>query len=185
MRNLIDYFTEIRVRPGMYLGNNTITKLYDHLQGYQMAYWNNKFENSVDKYFFENFNEFIYNYYGVTTNDNWKGIILGQNFGNEEVALSKFFELFDLFINNEKTTNSKNIVLLLFDKLIFDQVEMKEKLGNIFLQILKETIELIKEYAMTDFKYDYDNILDQLNEKAEEIPELKKILTALNLQNTQ
>ena len=82
IKNLKDYFVRLRQRPGMYLGENTITKLHDHLQGYSIAYWFNDIDNPVDKNFFDNFNEFVYRYYGVTTNDNWKGVILEQCFGN-------------------------------------------------------------------------------------------------------
>jgi hypothetical protein len=37
---------------------------------------------------------------------------------------------------------------------------------------------------MIAFKYDYDTILEQLNEKAEQIPELKTALTELEKQYT-
>jgi hypothetical protein len=37
---------------------------------------------------------------------------------------------------------------------------------------------------MTTLKYDYDTILEQLNEKAELIPKLKSILTELEKQHT-
>jgi hypothetical protein len=179
IKNLKDYFVHLRQRPGMYLGENTITKLYDHLQGYSIAFWFNDIENPVDKNFFDNFNEFVYRYYGVTTNDNWKGVILEQCLGNEQNALETFFELFDLFIDNAKTTDSQRIVLALFDKLIFRQDDIESKLGGNFMSILTDTVDLLKENALTKLKYDYDGILEQLNEKAEIIPELKLLLTEL------
>jgi len=179
IKNLKDYFVRLRERPGMYLGENTITKLHDHLQGYSIAYWFNDIDNPVDKNFFDNFNEFVYRYYGVTTNDNWKGVILEQCFGNEQNALDTFFELFDLFIDNAKTTDSKKIVLALFDKLIFRQDNIESKLGDNFIPILTDTVDLLKENALTTLKYDYDGILEQLNEKAIIIPELKLLLTEL------
>ncbi len=163
----------------MYLGAITITKLYDHLQGYQMAYWFNDIDNAVDKNFFDNFNEFIYRYYGVTTNDNWKGVILEQCFGNEGNALTTFFELFDLFIDNIKTSDTKQIVLEFFDKLVYNQDDMKAKLGNNFPSVLSECVELIKDNALSNLKYDFDFILERLNERAEEISELKNLLRGL------
>lgn len=184
IRNLIDYFSQVRKRPGMYLGENTITKLYDHLQGYRMAYWFNDIDNHVDKHFFDNFNEFVYGYYTVTTNDNWKGVILEQSFGNEQNALDTFFELFDLFINNFKPTNTKKTVLTFLDKLIFEQEQMKQKLGDNFTLVLSDTVELIKDNALTNLKYDYDFILEQLMEKARQIPELKNVLKELDIQQT-
>ena len=179
IKNLKDYFVRLRQRPGMYLGENTITKLHDHLQGYSIAYWFNDIDNPVDKNFFDNFNEFVYRYYGVTTNDNWKGVIFEQCFGNEQNALDTFFELFDLFIDNAKTTDSKKIVLALFDKLIFRQDNIESKLGNNFMPILTDTVDLLKENALTTLKYDFDGILEQLNEKAVIIPELKLLLSEL------
>ena len=177
MKNLKDYFAEIRQRPGMYLGANSISKLFDHLQGYQMTYWNNSIVNSEDTHFFENFNDFVYRYYGLTSNENWKTVILTQELNSEEDALITFFNLFDSFMNNEKITNTKNIVINLFDKFIFEQSEMKNQFGNNFQPVLTEIIGLIKDYAITGFKSDYDNIFEQLNELAEQIPELKKILS--------
>ncbi|MDH7462163.1 hypothetical protein QEG73_12770 [Chitinophagaceae bacterium 26-R-25] len=168
----------------MYLGTNTITKLYDYLQGYRIAYWLYDNDNPVDKNFFDNFNEFVCRYYGVTTNDNWKGVILEQSFGNEPNALDTFFELFDLFIDNAKVTDTRNIVLSLFDKLISEQDEFKSRLGDNFSVVLTNTVDLIKESALSTLKYDYDGIFDQLKEKAEEIPELKSILTELENQHT-
>lgn len=184
IKNLKEYFVHLRQRPGMYLGTNTITKLYDHLLGYRMAYWFNDIDNPIDIYFFDNFNEFVYRYYGVTTNDNWRGIILEQCFGNEQKALNTFFELFDLFIENAKLTDTKKIVLDLFDKLISAQDELKGKLGDNFSSILTDTVELIKDNALSTLKDDYDRIYEQLKEKAEEIPELKIVLTELEKQYT-
>ncbi len=149
-----------------------------------MAYWFNEIDNTVDKDFNDNFTDFVYKYYGVISNANWKDVILEQNFGNEKTALNTFFELFDLFIANVKPTDTKKIVTALFDKLIFEQDEMRNKLGNEFSFILKDTVELLKENATTTFKYDYDTILERLNENAEQIPELKTMLIELEKQYT-
>ena len=179
IKNLTDYFAAVRLRPGIYLGTNTISKLHDHLQGYLMAYWHNNFDNAIDKNFFDNFNEFVYNYYDVQTNDNWRGVILDQCFKNEQAALTTFFELYDIFINHKTTINSKKIVLSFFDQLVFQQVDLKEKLGESFPSILADTIELLKDNVMTNYRSDFDDILELLHEKAEQIPELKLLLTEL------
>jgi hypothetical protein len=184
IKNLKDYFVQVRKRPGMYLGTNTISKLYDHLQGYKMAYCFNDFDNTIDKNSFDNFNEYVYRYYGVTTNDNWKGVILEQCFGNEQNALDTFFELFDLFLDNTQVTDTKKIVLDLFDKLISNQEDLKHKLGDSFPIVLADTVDLIKENALSTLKYDYDGIFEQFKEKAEEIPELKSVLTELKRKHT-
>ena len=185
IKSLKDYFFLLRQRPGMYLGQNTISKLHDHLQGYMMAYWFNNIDNPTDRIFFDNFNDFVYSYYNVNTNDNWRGVILDQCFNNEQVALTTFFELYDLFISETKTRSSKKIVLSFFDKLVFQQENLKEKLGNNFTPILTETIDLLKENVVTNYKSDFDYILEQLDEKATYIPELKLLLSELeNEQNS-
>jgi hypothetical protein len=184
MKNLKDYFVELRKRPAMYLGENTITKLHDHLEGYKMSYWFNDIDNLVDKTFFDNFNEFVYRYYSVTSNENWKGVILEQCFGDEQTALDTFFELFDLYIDNAKTIKTKEIVLELFDKLIARQDDFKSKLGENFSIVFNDTVELIKDNALSTLKYDYDEIFEQLKEKAEDIPELKSVLEELEKQYT-
>jgi hypothetical protein len=184
VNNLKDYFVIIRQRPGMYLGANTISKLHDHIQGYAVSFRLNNLDNPVDKNFFDNFTEFVYRYYGVMTNDNWKGVILEQCFGNEQTALETFFELFDMFIENVKTIDSKKIILTLFDKLVFRQDDIESKLGDNFLLVLSDTVDLLKDNALTTLKYDYDGILEQLKEKSDSIPELKTVLRELETQHT-
>ena len=184
IRNLKDYFAQVRKRPGMYLGTISISKLHDHLQGYQMAYWFNDIDNQLDKNFFDNFTQYVYSYYGVTTNDNWKGVILEQCFGNEQTALDTFFDVFDMFIENAKVIDTKKIILDLFDKLIAQDGNLKSKLGANYSVVLTDTVDLIKENALSTLKYDYDGIYEQLKEKSEEIPELNIILTELEKLHT-
>ncbi len=168
----------------MYLGTISISKLHDHLQGYQMAYWFNDIDNQLDKNFFDNFTQYVYSYYGVTTNDNWKGVILEQCFGNEQTALDTFFDVFDMFIENAKVIDTKKIILDLFDKLIAQDGNLKSKLGANYSVILTDTVDLIKENALSTLKYDYDGIYEQLKEKSEEIPELNITLTELEKLHT-
>ena len=179
IKNLIDYFAVVRQRPGIYLGTNTMSKLAEHLQGYQTSSWINDIKNSVDQNFFENFNDFVYSYYEITSNESWKTIILAQCLNDEQLALAKFFELFDLFIGEHKTTSSRKIVFAIFDELVFNQKEMRNKLGDDFTSILYNTIDLFKDNLVSDYKSDYDAFLEQLNENADEIPRLKLLLKEL------
>jgi hypothetical protein len=183
--NLKDYFAVLRQRPGMYLGTNTISKLHDHLQGYMMSNWFNNIDNPIDKSFFDNFNDFVYRHYGVRTNDNWKGVILDQCFGNEQNALETFFELYDKFIDNVKLTDTKQIVIDLFDKLVLLQDEMKIKFGENYQSLLTDTVELFKENVFSNLKYDYETIYDDLKEKAETNLELRQILEELEAEHTK
>ncbi|MES2763426.1 MAG: hypothetical protein V4677_14525 [Bacteroidota bacterium] len=179
IRNIKDYLAQLRLRPGMYIGENKITKLHDHLLGYRMALIFNQCNDTIDKDFFDNFNDFVCSYYDVNTNSGWSHLILEQTFGNEEQALTTFFELYDLFVTKAEISSSKKIVMTLFDALVYNQKKLKEKLGDNFSIILEETFDLIKDNVITDSKCDFDYVLDQLTMKAENDPELQKLLTEI------
>lgn len=185
IRNLKDYFAVLRQRPGMYLGTNTISKLHDHLQGYLMSNWFNNIDNPIDKYFFDNFNDFVYRFYGVRNNANWRDVILVQCFGNEQNALETFFELYDKFIDNAKLTDTRQIVIDIFDKLVLLQDDMKIKLGKNYQNLLADTIELFKENVFSNLKYDYETIYDDLKEKAKTNLALRQILEELEAEHTK
>ncbi len=178
-KNLKEIFVHLRERPVMYLGTNTITALYNYLNGYGMSFWLNNIKNDEDQNFIDNFDEFVQSYYEVQTTAGWCNIILKQSNNDEQLALKKFFELFDLFYNNVKLTESKRIVLKFLDRLIFEQDELKAEFGNDFQKILEESINLIKTNILTNIKSNYDRILEELNDMAVEKPELQKIILKL------
>lgn len=159
----------------MYLGTNQISKLYDHLQGYRMACMLHQLSPEADDKFFDEFDAFVYGYYEVAPYGNWKDIILEQSSGNEQQALVQFFELFDLFLKNTQRKPTKKIVLDFFDQ-VLQGTELKSRLGNSFDNIRQETINLVKEHLMSNRKSDYDDVLEQLELRAETIPELGIIL---------
>jgi hypothetical protein len=179
IQNLVDYFAMVRMRPGMYLGTNQISKLHDHLQGYQMACSFNKVVNSVDDKFFEGFNQFVYSYYEVEGYGNWRDIILEQSYYSEQAALKKFFELFDSFFDKSKVLPSKKIVMALFDEICKEQGHLKLELGKDFGSIKLETVDLIKENLLKNTKSDFDFVLEQLEIRAEECPGLRTTLNRI------
>lgn len=183
IRNIKDYLAQLRLRPGMYIGENKITKLHDHLLGYRMAIIFNKCNDQIDKDFFDNFNDFVCSYYDINTNSGWSNLILEQTFGNEEEALKTFFELYDLFATKTQTNSSRKIVMTLFDSLVYNQNSLKEKLGENFSIILEETFDLIKDNVITNSKYDFDYVLDQLKMKAINDPALQTLLSEIDVKN--
>ena len=165
----------------MYLGTPQISKLYDHVQGYRMACMLNRSSKETDDQFFDGFNEFVYDYYEVETYGNWKDIILEQSSDNELWALDNFFELLDLFYSDARTVPVKKIVITFFEQVI-DGMDLANRLGNTFESVKKETLNLVKDNLWTNRKSDYDYVLEQLELKAEAIPELGLILA--NIKDT-
>ncbi len=104
----MDYFHEmiekIRKRPGLFLGSCSITVLWMFLQGYSMALYDMKAEESLKKLQplpFSLFNSFAANRCikpGSQSGMGWHTIILNQCEGDEKKALDTFFELYDEFI---------------------------------------------------------------------------------------
>lgn len=97
-----DLIEMIRVRPGMYLGSNSITALMNFLQGYQFALHEFRvFDDAcrdnlfpLDFCFMHEYTAQLCGLYESTAG--WRNHIL-DCCGDEEKALFKFFELFDEF----------------------------------------------------------------------------------------
>ncbi len=138
----------------------------------------NKSSRGTDDQFFDGFNEFVYDYYEVETYGNWKDIILEQSFDNELWALDNFFELLDLFYSDARTVPVKKIVITFFEQVI-DGKDLANRLGNAFESVKQETLNLVKNNLWTNRKSDYDYVLEQLELKAEAIPELGLILATI------
>lgn len=83
--------------------------------------------------------------------------------------------MFDRFLKNTRSKPTKKIVLDFFDQ-VLQETELKSRLGNSFDNIRQETINLVKEHLMSNRKSDYDDVLKQLELRAETIPELGIIL---------
>lgn len=88
----------IKVRPGMYIGDNKISTLYTFLGGYQFASMVHNIED--EKVFppFWYFHDWVkekFNWFESTAG--WKNIILEENNFDEEKALMDFFRIIDEF----------------------------------------------------------------------------------------
>lgn len=95
--NLIDM---VRKRPGMFLGSNSISALRNFLDGYHTA----ELEYAIYRTgnFFPLSFQYMHEYTGYRLHDRssmgWNGQILKVCNGAEDVALQKFFELYDGFV---------------------------------------------------------------------------------------
>ena len=89
----------IRKRPGMYLGSSNITALGHFLDGYKFAQKDYRvgYCSMLFPLNFRFMSEFTKVQLGCTNNLGWCHNILQFCNGNEEMALHKFFELYDEF----------------------------------------------------------------------------------------
>ncbi len=82
----------------MYIGDKKITILRAFIDGYLFALEANNI-NLAEKEKFTEFHDWVANYFGwYESTAGWKNIILEECNGNEEIAVDKFFELYDKFI---------------------------------------------------------------------------------------
>lgn len=94
----------IKQRPGMYIGQCSITRLNMLLVGYSQARMELGLPRTEQEKSFDHFQEWIQNKYNVTASQGWDSIILA-NSTDEKDAFYKFFQLFEQFTKQE-TTNA-------------------------------------------------------------------------------
>ena len=89
-----------RLKTEMYIGDKKINILKAFIDGYLFALEaNNIYQAEKEK--FTEFHDWVANYFGwYESTAGWKNIILEECNGDEEIAVDKFFELFDKFIND-------------------------------------------------------------------------------------
>ncbi|WP_298914238.1 hypothetical protein [uncultured Nostoc sp.] len=101
VRPLYELLGSIKKRPGMYLGNNSITKLNMLLRGYSLAQREVGVLPTEQEREFEGFQSWIEEKYGINSGQSWSKIILFYSVDEHE-ALEKFFELFEEYLNRNK-----------------------------------------------------------------------------------
>jgi len=95
MSNLYSLILMILERPELYIGKQSIQRLYSFLSGYLHQ------NKSVDDHCLDGFNEYIANYYNIHSDHNWADIIqFFSTSGFEEIALFK--KHFDAFTAAQK-----------------------------------------------------------------------------------
>lgn len=95
-----EYFNEllhkIKKRPGMYLGEASITRLKIFLMGYSIARRELGLGLTKQEKQFSQFQQWVKYHYQVNSNQGWDKIILSQ-VNDEKLALNLFFDLLDKF----------------------------------------------------------------------------------------
>jgi hypothetical protein len=92
---LPDLLEKIRKRPGMYLGECSLSALYHTIGGYELALGVHGIENDATLRLPDDFNDWVaYRLHYKESTSGWKRMILGAS-GNEVTAFTRFFELLD------------------------------------------------------------------------------------------
>ncbi|MEA5601440.1 hypothetical protein [Nostoc sp. UHCC 0252] len=92
----------IKKRPGMYLGTSSITRLDMVLRGYSLARREVGVPPTEPEKEFEGFQSWVEEKYGINSGQSWSKIILFYTVDEHE-ALHKFFELFEEYLNRNKS----------------------------------------------------------------------------------
>jgi hypothetical protein len=93
---LYQILQDIQTRPGMYLGNCSITRLRAFLDGYGSARADLGLPETEQEKAFNGFQAWIQKRFNITAAQGWDRIILAHS-TNEQEALTQFFELFQQF----------------------------------------------------------------------------------------
>ena len=88
----------VRLRPGMYLGTNSVSKLFTFISGFRFAlsYESPKLQSEGHLPFMY-FNAYVAERYNCSGSMGWANILLEACNGSEEEGLKLFFELLDEF----------------------------------------------------------------------------------------
>lgn len=101
---LYQVLQEIKTRPGMFLGNCSITRLRAFLDGYMSARADLGLSPTEQEKTFNGFQAWIQKRFNITSTQGWDRIILFHS-ADEREALDHFFQLFEQFQQRESATN--------------------------------------------------------------------------------
>ena len=161
--NLYTVLDKMRERPAMYLGAASLTALSSFIDGFREGC---NYENSEEPSF-DKFNDFIGNHYGKYTTAGWKNLILANHFGNEEEAIKLFFELLDEFRQEENRPSSRDIIYRLLHVAMLDfRAEDEHNRQSQIADLLQHLSNQLKETSKNGYSFEYDNILQNIFERA-------------------
>ncbi|MEH1843759.1 MAG: hypothetical protein V7L25_01765 [Nostoc sp.] len=103
LRELYEFLGSIKKRPAMYLGTPSITRLDMLLRGYTLARREAGLVPTEEEKEFEGFQSWVQEKYGIKSGQSWSKIILFYSVDEYE-ALNKFFELFEKYLNKNKSS---------------------------------------------------------------------------------
>ena len=105
-----EYFYEmlqrIKQRPGMFLGQCSITRLRAFLDGYMGSRSDLGLPPTQQELEFNQFQEWVQTRFKISSSHGWDSIILFYS-ADERDSLNNFFELFEQFCNSENSTKEE------------------------------------------------------------------------------
>ncbi len=111
MFTLYERIQKIRERPGLYLGEASISKLRAYLEGYQAALRDCDIPKTEQEEEFYQFHEWVRQYYNFSeSTSGWNNMILARS-SDEAQALEIFFDLFDQFLEQQKQKKAKQKII--------------------------------------------------------------------------
>lgn len=90
---LLSMVLKIKSKPGLYIGNKSITKLRSFLDGFSVGY---SYPNVMN--LFPGFQDYIELKYSCKLTISWNDILLFFSNNKEDVAFDLFFEELELFL---------------------------------------------------------------------------------------
>lgn len=110
MNQLLNLITEIQNRPGLYIGSESVSKLYMFIQGYSYAHYEQ--DNDClqeDEATLAGFQTWVEQKYQMQISRSWDAIILFHS-DNEIEAFQKFYALFEEYQAGLHSLNGKSTV---------------------------------------------------------------------------
>ncbi|QSB27064.1 hypothetical protein [Flavobacterium sp. CLA17] len=176
IKNLYDYIDLIKIRTAIYIGEYSLSALYFHINGYLTACSIKGIDEKLEPDF-GLFHDFVANYYlRSESTPGWRNIILAEYFGNEEMALDAFFNLFDSFRKNSISTNSKEILRRLLEKMILNENNSDLLQSQFSVSSYNKFKDLLIRIAFVEFSFEYDDILLEIKELAGDSKDLKLLI---------
>jgi hypothetical protein len=103
---LYEMLEQIKQRPGIFLGQCSITRLRSFLDGYIGCRADLGLPETQQELEFNQFQEWIQTRFKITSSHGWDSIILFYS-ADEKEALNNFFELFEQFRNGESANREE------------------------------------------------------------------------------
>lgn len=110
MSKLFELLEKIKSKPGLYLGNISITNLRMFILGYRFARSEIGITNTeAETDFYKNFQPWLQNRLSIRTVNAWDKIILLTCI-DEKAGFDYFFQLLDEFIQRDKSQDIEPII---------------------------------------------------------------------------
>jgi len=122
MGEFYDLLQQIQQKPGLYLGQPSISQLYMFLQGYNFARRQLNIPLSTDEQRFRDFQPWLQQHFNLKTSQAWSQMIL-LTVLDEQTAFQRFFDLWGEFLQH-MPSESKNGRAVLETSTLFNEVKI-------------------------------------------------------------